>query len=360
MRIIYNYTFNVTKKIKREEMIPLLLEYFKTNNLSYKEVYFRLDCYKEKGSNRKTYFEKLCDRDMFWEKYNTQYECDIAKNTEVIGVTNLEKNSWICNEVDRYIDRKELIDKIQKQLIEMPKSACNYRISFNDIKWSSSNNTSLEIQDQWTSSLYPLSSNITLWKDYLDNRFITLNFEMNISDYEKYITSFAKVTDCSYSKDVTFVLDELEKEKYSESYKFVKVLLDNIDRKVNLSQSEQLINEKLQIKSSLQKIFKMTDFKLENASNGSYSYSYIDKYNNKINILFDYEKTSRKFGATLTYFGAAYKHYIKFLDIDKEISNSIIQEYALGVLDKTKMFCNDYVPIIIEKYNKTPDWFCWN
>ena len=56
----------------------------------------------------------------------------------------------------------------------------------------------------------------------------------------------------------------------------------------------------------------MTYFKLENASNGSYSYSYIDKYNNKINILFDYEKTSRKFGATLTYFGAGYKHYIKF------------------------------------------------
>ena len=26
MRIIYNYTFNVTKLIKREEMIPLLLD----------------------------------------------------------------------------------------------------------------------------------------------------------------------------------------------------------------------------------------------------------------------------------------------------------------------------------------------
>ena len=360
MRIIYNYTFNVTKKLKREEMIPLIIGYLNNNNLSYKNLYFSLDCYKMNESHRKTYFEKLCNSDMFWAKYKTQYASDIAKNTDVIGVTNLENNSWVCNEVDRNTDCNLLIDKIQKQLIEMPKSTCNYRISFNDINWDSSSDNVLNIQDPWTSSLYPLSSNITLWKDYLNNRFITLNFEMNVSNYEKYINDFAKETDCSYSKEVTFVLDDLEKEKYSEANKSLKELMENIDRKVEVSQYEQLINDRLQIKSILQKTFKDTDFKLENATNGSYSYSYIDNYNNKINILFDYEKTSRKIGATLTYFGAGYKHFIKFYDIDKEISNNIIQEYALGVLDKTQMFCKEYVPVIIEKYKETPAWFSWD
>ena len=46
MRIIYNYTFNISKKLKREEMIPIILGFLNNNNLSYKDVYFSLDCYK--------------------------------------------------------------------------------------------------------------------------------------------------------------------------------------------------------------------------------------------------------------------------------------------------------------------------
>ena len=133
-----------------------------------------------------------------------------------------------------------------------------------------------------------------------------------------------------------------------------------IDRKIDLNHVENINSDRLHIKQTLQSIFKTTNFKLESVNNGSYSFSNIDKYNNKINILFDYEKSSKSFGATLSYSGVGYKHSIKFYDIDKKISDSIIQEYVIGVIQNIELFIHDYVPIIVEKYNKTPEWLKWD
>ena len=360
MRIIYNYTFNVTKKLNRQELLPFLEEYLKNNNIKYKNILFSLYCYKMNDTHKMTYFEKLCANDKYWDKYKTLYDCNIAKNTYVSGVSNLENDSWICNDLYINDDLNQLIEKIQSQLIEMPKTTCNYRISFNDIYWDSASNLELDIQDSWTSSLYPLSSNITLWKDYLDNRFITLNFEMYITNYDIYLEKFFNAIDCPYYKTVTFVLDNKEKENYNNANNSINRLLNRIDRKIDLNHVENINIDRLHIKQTLQSIFKTTNFKLESVNNGSYSFSNIDKYNNKINILFDYDKSSKSFGATLSYSGVGYKHSIKFYDIDKKISDSIIQEYVIGVIQNIELFIHDYVPIIVEKYNKTPEWLKWD
>lgn len=69
LRIIYNYIFDVTKKLRREELIPCILHFMQQNNLKYENVLFELSSYKDNRRKGKTYFEKLWEKDLFWRKY---------------------------------------------------------------------------------------------------------------------------------------------------------------------------------------------------------------------------------------------------------------------------------------------------
>ncbi len=228
-------------------MIPFLLDFFENNNLKYKDILFKLFCYKLKDSKRENYFEKLCAKDIFWNKYQTVYDSDIAKDTYVTGVTNLENESWRRKSIGMDDEMQMLIDKIQDQFEGMPKTGCNYRLAFNEMTWSISEKKAKEIHDQWTSHLYPLSSNVTVWEDYLRKRYITLNFEMNIEKHDMYVNALLKEIDCPCKKEVTFVLDDSEKEKYSNANILIRNLLNEINRDIELEKAETLVNDNLHI-----------------------------------------------------------------------------------------------------------------
>ncbi len=77
-------------------------------------------------------------------------------------------------------------------------------------------------------------------------------------------------------------------------------------------------------------------------------------------ISFDYERESKCFGATLTYEGAGYKHFVNYHDIKNVLSDSVIYQYALAVLKEVRFFEKKYVPLIVESYGETPSWFKWD
>lgn len=356
MRIIYNYIFNVTSLLDRKEMVPYVIGFLERERLSYQDILFNLSGYKLKDAKRKNYYEKLCERDSFWEKYQYVSKVEYAKDTYSIGVSNLDGGRWNRREIKLGDDNTELLNKIKEQLEVMPKDG--YRVAFNDINWFSSGTQDLPLEDSETPRLYPLSSNITLWEDYMHKRYIVLNFEMTGEDCEKYVNDFLNQLECPYEKEVLFVRDEDEKASYHKAYREVKSLLAKINTTICVDETE---NEKktIHIKKMLESVFGDAGFQLGGITNGLYEFYKIDCYNHLLLLYFDYEKTNKAFGATLTYKGNGYKHSVMYSDMKAVLCDENIKKYALGILKSTHTFEEQYAPVIAGKYAAMPSWFEW-
>ena len=93
MRILYVYEFDVTKKLKREEVIEFVFNYMKGSDLSYQDICFQLHDYKLKDAKRKNYLEKLVKTDTFWRKYYSEYDVEFAKSSLNLSLSNLYQDS---------------------------------------------------------------------------------------------------------------------------------------------------------------------------------------------------------------------------------------------------------------------------
>lgn len=357
MRIIYNYIFDVTKIMKREEVLSCVLDFIQRNTLIYEDVLFKLSTYKDSNAKRKTYFEKICEKDIFWEKYRTIYKSDIAKETFVVGVSNLKEGRWIKREIDEHDTHKALLDKLDEQLKSMPNYS--YKIAFNDISWFSEADIGKLLRGFSTSEVYPLSSNITIMKYYPEKIYISLNFEMcsAYANHKTYVDDFSNQTGCKYWKEIQFVKDQAELEEYSRAHLQVNRLLRQIkDTKINIDTFPNQAVGRLHIKKILEKVFGM-DVRFE--GNGLYEIDQIDKYRNKLNIFFDYDKELRVFSATLRYFGMGFKHAVCYSAIQPLLCDNAIKQYAEKVRIEVDRFIKDYVPVIAGYYEPLPEWFEW-
>lgn len=356
MRIIYNYIFNVTKLIERKEMIPHVINFLEKEGLCYQDILFELDNYKLKGAKRKNYYEKLCEQDIFWEKYKFIYEDDYEKGTYRIGVSNLKDESWERREIEQGEEDTELLDKLQEQLELMPKNW--YSLAFNDINWFSTKEQGLAIENPGTPSLYPLSSNITIWEDYQHKRYIVLNFEMQGEDCGKYVNDFSKGLECPYEKEVLFVKDQVEEKSYSKAYREVESLLKKINTKICIDATEN-VKKAVHTKKMLEAVLPDAGFRLSGITNGLYEFFKIDHYNHLLMLYFDYEKTSKSFGATLSYYGNGFKHSIMYSDMKALLCDENIKKYTMEILKSIYTFEEQYVPVIAGKYTAMPSWFEW-
>lgn len=344
-------------------MIPFVHDFLRGNGLQYKELLFNLRNYKEHFSKRKVYFEKLCEKDSFWKKYKTVYLFEHAKHTDVITLSNIEKDGWdLRRNITGRDEIVEVRDKLQEQLEVMPKTSCYYEMAFHQINWFCDRTESKSVRDSWCSSLYPLSSNITIWKDYLGKRYIVLNFEMETGDIDlcnKYVEGFAAKTGCSYKKEIDFVLSEEEKKLYAKNKEYVRNLIVGYERSISIEDSSAE-KSNLHIKNVLKRVFTGTKFQLGDIENGVYEIYKIDSYNNKFQILFDYDRENRSGGAVFYYIGMGFRHFVDLPEIEVYLTDESIECYMRKVYDKTVQFEVEYVPLIMEKYPDTPKWFIWD
>lgn len=356
LRIIYNYTFDVTKVMKREEVLSCVLEFIQRNALIYEDLLFKLSTYKDSNARRKTYFDKLCEKDVFWKKYRVKYQSDITKETFVDGVSNLERGKWIKRKMNEQDGNKVLLNKLDEQLKTMPKYS--YEIAFNNISWFPETVLGKPLMVFGSPEIYPLSSNITIMKYYPEKIYIVLNFEMSgaYTNHNMYVDAFSKQIGCTYSKDIQFVKDKVEREKYSRVYLQASKILKQIEyTKVNIDSSPNQVAEKLYIKKILRKVF-CTEVKLEG---GIYEVCKIDKYRNKISIQFDYDKQLRSLSAVLIYMGMGFKYVVHYSEIKPLLCNDSMKQYAEKVHSEAERFIIEYAPLIIEYYEQLPEWFEW-
>lgn len=358
MRVVYNYIFDVTKKLKRKELIPCVLRFVAKNNLIYEDLLFELSGYKSYGLKKKTYFERLCESDLFWSAYESDYMCGFVKNTSVIGVSNLEKGEWIIKRVEKQKSEKELIGKLQEQLCVMPKN--NYRIVFNDIKWFDFDNSKGILSVKGTPQLYPLSSNITIMNTYPQKSCIILSFEMcsELKEHKLYVEDFMEEIKCSYIKEVQFVKSEVEEKKYSIAYSKINERLKDIQNTIIRVDNNLCKNaNQLHIKKILADVF--CEAKLNYEGTGVYEVYVIDKNKNKLAVYFDYDKELRSLCATLTYKGMGYKYSVRYSEVKSILCDDVIRQYAIKVRREIEKFVNDYVPQIVIFYESVPDWYEW-
>lgn len=356
LRIIYNYIFDATKVMKREEVLPCVLEFIQRNALIYEDLLFKLSTYKDSNAKRKTYFEKLCEKDAFWRKYRVKYQSDIAKETFVDGVSNLKEGKWIKRKIDERDAHKVVLDKLGEQLKAMPKYS--YEIVFNDISWFPEAVFGKPLMVPGTTEVYPLSSNITIMKYYPEKIYIALNFEMcsAYTNHKMYVDDFSKQIGCAYLKEIQFVKDEVEREEYSRAYLQANKILRQIEyTKVNIDSSSNQAVENLYIKKILKKVFG-TEVKLEG---GIYEICKIDKYRNKISIHFDYDKQLRSLSAVLIYMGMGFKYVVHYSEIKPLLCDDSVKQYAEKVYSEAERFISKYVPLIIGYYEPLPEWFEW-
>lgn len=358
LRVVYNYIFDVTKKLTRKELIPCVLRFIQKNNLKYENLLFELSEYKSHELNKKTYFEKLCESDSFWSVYKSAYICGFVKNTSVIGVSNLEQGEWILKKVEKQKSEKELIEKLQEQLSMMPKN--NYRIVFNDMSWFNFDNCKGELSVRGTAKLYPLSSNVTIMNQYPQKSCIILSFEMcsELKEHNLYVEDFREELKCSYTKEIHFVKNEAEEKKYSIAYTKINEQLKDIQNTIICVDNILRKNaNQLHIKKILTDVF--CGAKLNYEGTGVYEVYVIDKNKNKLAVYFDYDKEIRSLCATLTYKGMGYKYSVRYSEVKSISCDDIIRQYATKVRCEIEKFVNDYVPQIIMFYEPVPDWYEW-
>ena len=356
MRILYNYIFDVTKIIKRDEMLSYVQEFIRKNSLEYKDVLFELSTYKDSTSKRKNYLEKLCKNDSFWKKYEISYPCDVAKNTDIVGVSNLQDGSWIKRniEVDKPCD---IVVKLDEQLKAMPQYG--YKIAFNDISWFHADEVKRPLMASGTPVLYPLSSNITIMDDYPQKAYIVLNFEMcdKYKNHKVYVEDFSDLIKCACDKEILFVKDEMEVEEYSRAFSQVNNLLSEIkNTKINITPITQE-PQRLHIKKILEDTF--LDMNVKYQGNGLYEIEKMDKYKNKLIVYFDYDKELHCLSATLTYMGMGFKHGVFYSQIKPLLCDDSMRQYAEKVHSEVDRFISEYIPLIIGYYKPLPEWFEW-
>lgn len=358
MRIIYNYIFDVTNCLKRDELIAFVVNFMKKNNITFQNVLFEISTYKKNDAKRLTYFEKLCEKDLFWRKYRDEYDCSYAKNTKIVGISNLIEGNWRKREIEKEDDKDEIVNKLKEQLGEMPE--CSYKIAFNEIRWFRGEKTKYPFTASGVPELYPLSSNITVMNIYPDKRNIILNFEMNseLKEYRKYIDDFCCLTGCTYTKDIQFVKNEKEREEYLKARLQISKLLEEIENTtINIDYSRYREKQSLHIKKTLKDIF--CAMKLQYQGNGLYEIYTVDRYRNKLTIYFDYDKEQRSMCGTLSYRGVGFKYSIKYSEIKLVVCDEDIRQYASKVYDEVGKFVEKYVPQIMKFYKPAPQWFEW-
>lgn len=358
MRILYQYIFDVTKKWKRDELIPFVLQFMQKNSLKYADVLFELSTYKDKRKNRKTYFEKLCEKDIFWQKYSEEYKCSFAKDTYYSGVSNLKEGEWIKRTLEKEDALNKIISKLEEQLKVMPQDS--YKIAFNNIKEFGGVNTEYPWIAPGVPRRYPLSSNITILKDYPQKRHIVLSFEMSgeCKNHRQYVEAFSDWTGCSYTKEVQFVKDDAEQEIYAEAYSQINKILGQIkNTKINMETIQCSDVKRLHIKKILANVF--SDMELKYEGNGVYDIEKIDTWRNKLTIYFDYDRELRCLSATLAYRGLGYKYGVMYSAVKPVLCDRMIEIYAEKVRDEVERFKKEYVPIITGYYKPMPEWYEW-
>lgn len=358
MRVIYNYVFDITKKLKRNELISFVLQFIEKNDLTYDDVLFDFYTYKDYKLMRKSYFEKLCEKDKFWDTYKNEYECGFVKNTNVVGVSNLEKGEWVIRNIEDDNDRNIIISKLEEQLDVMPRY--NYKIVFNNIKWYGVDNSKKVLISPGVPRLYPLSSSITIMNTFPQKTHIVLSFEMcnELKEHRLYVESFLEASGCSYIKEVQFVRTEEEQEKNISNSAQVNKLLRKIeDTKICIENTSYQNKSQLHVKKVLEDVFCEMTTKYE--GNGVYEVYLIDENNNKLVLCFDYEREYRSLCATLAYKGMGYKYGVRYSELKAISCDEVIRQYAIKVRCEMEMFMRDYVPQIIKLYEPMPDWYDW-
>lgn len=343
--------------MKREDVLSSVLGFIQKNALTYEDVLFKLSTYKDSKATRKTYFDKLCEKDVFWKKYKIIYKSNVAKETLVDGVSNLKGGKWIKRKIDGHDTHRVLLDKLEEQLKTMPKYS--YEIVFNDISWFPGDVFGKPLMALGTPEIYPLSSNITIMRYYPEKIHIALNFEICSAhtNHKMYVDDFSNLTGCKYWKETQFVEDQVEREKYTRAYLQVSKLLSQINyTKINIDNSLYQLAEKLHIKKILEKVFGM-DVKFE--GDGIYKICEVDKYRNKLIICFDYDKELRSLSASLAYFGMAFKQVVLYSGIKPVLCDNWIKQYAEKVHNEVDRFTSEYVPLIMEYYEPLPEWHEW-
>lgn len=340
-------------------MISCILKFIERYHLDYKDILFDLHSYKEKNAKRKTYFEKISEKDSFWKKYQVDYECDFAANTHIIGVSNLIKGDWRKNERGHEENTIEIIEKLEEQLKIMPQSA--YKIAFNHISWLGITEERGALWDSGVSQKYPLSSNVTIMNDYREKEYISLNFDMRseYKNHHKYVDDFSDYIGCIYKKEVQFILDDAERKKYAKANLQVKKLLEKIEFtqiKIDASISQGV--QKLHIKKMLKEVF--LGMNVDYKGDGQYVLDKVDRYRNRLTIYVDYDKEQRSLCATLTYKGVGFKHSIFYTEVKPVLCDDIIKQYAGEVCKKVDTFVCNYVPKIIDYYDMPPEWYEWD
>lgn len=358
MRILYNYIFDVTKLLKRDELVTFVVNFLKKNNIKFKNVLFEISTYKKTDAKRLTYFEKLCEKDPFWRKYKDEYACSYAKNTRVVGISNLIEGNWEKREIEKVDEEDEIVNKLEEQLGKMPE--CSYKIAFNEIRWFLGEKTKYPFTASGVPELYPLSSNITIMNTYLNKRNIILDFEMSrgLKEHRKYIEDFCCLTGCTYIKDIQFVKNEKEQEEYLKARLQISKLLEEIENTtINIDYSRCRERQSLHIKNTLKDIF--CEMKLQYQKNGLYEIYTVDGYRNKLTVYFDYDKAQRSMCATLSYRGVGFKYSMKYSEIKLVVCDEDIKQYASKVYDEVEKFIEKYVPQIMQFYEPAPQWFEW-
>ena len=360
MRILYVFQFDVTKKIKRENAIEFIQNYMKSNELKYQDICFQLHEYKEKDATRKKYFEKLAEKDSFWKKYYSEYEVDFAKSSLNVILSNLNQGNWERLDIEDDLD--VLLKKIDEQMSDMPKQD-GFEIVFNEINWNTknSNSTKFPLQDLWTPTIYPLSSNITIRSLNLGTVYITFIFEMDYSmvdSCKKYVFDFQEYISVKPEKDVRFVLNDEEKELHSANYLESEKILEEIDCNIVIPDVSDEKPTTLHIKKILNKKLAEAGFEFYSLENRVYEYRKVDRYNNLMDLFFDYDR--KCLGATLSYRGAAYKKSLLFNDVTNLICDEQIELYTDAVIEKCKEFEEKCVEKLVNLYGTTPAWFEWD
>ncbi len=347
MKIVYSYLFQVTKVLKRSEILSCVRDFIENHQLQYRTILFDLHTFKLQNAKRKTYLEKLAASNSFWVK--TEAPCEFDKLTNKISLSG----TYTSNETTM------VTTALKGPMSEMPMT-CSYTICFDGVEWFEGCVTSETADLQ--RSISPLTSNITLYNYAYDNTsYISLNYIMNENGTEhgSFVELFSThLSGLPYQKRIDFILDDSEKELLQKAGEKIKQLLDKREY-VDIPLPGKVSDKKvtLKLKDSIHSIFH--GFSFINDGNGVYEVRKTDAYRNQITVVFDYDRENHAFVATLFYIGAGIKSAVHYSEVQDLYDNDTLLHYIRGVRDDVEAFERSYLPRLAEYYPKLPDWFAW-
>ncbi len=345
MKILYRYTFPVTKALKRSEQLPCVCAFIENCKLTYRQILFDLHDLKYQTTKRKNYLEKLAEGDSFWVK--TEGPCD--PYLQKISLSGRYSAS----------EAGTATAALAKPMSDMPKM-CSYKICFDGMNWfEGSDRSETADLDKYET---PVTSNITIHNyAYNDTSYITLNFSMNEhgAEHLRFVEQFsAHLSGLPYSKETVFVSDDAEQEALRSATKQAESLLRDrayVDIPTQNRPSDK--KETLKLKDSIRKAF--ADFHVAPLGNGVYEAWRTDAYHHKLSVLFDYDRENHCFCAVLFYVGAGIKTAIHYSEIQELSGNEVLCAYLAEVYEDVREFERTYAPQLTEYYPKLPDWFEW-